>query len=83
MGHLPYRNWCPICVKAQGKDRDHVKDDGKERGLPEYNWDYCFPGDQTRSGLSRPPKPLEQRKTKIEINAKAPYLYHNLLCLYG
>ena len=21
MGHLPYRNWCPICVKAQGRDR--------------------------------------------------------------
>ena len=20
MGHLPYRDWCPICVKAQGRD---------------------------------------------------------------
>ena len=19
MGHIPYRNWCPICVKAFGK----------------------------------------------------------------
>ena len=25
MGHIPYRNWCPICVKAQGKDWDHGK----------------------------------------------------------
>ena len=22
-GHLPYRNWCPNCVKAKGKDLDH------------------------------------------------------------
>ena len=21
--HLPYRNWCPACVKAKGKDLDH------------------------------------------------------------
>ena len=21
--HLPYRNWCPVCVKARGKDLDH------------------------------------------------------------
>ncbi len=27
--HLPYRNWCPICVKAKGKDMTHC--DGSER----------------------------------------------------
>ena len=21
--HLPYRNWCPVCVKAKGKDLAH------------------------------------------------------------
>ena len=21
--HLPYRNWCSICVKSKGKDLDH------------------------------------------------------------
>ena len=46
MGHIPYRDWCPICVKAQGRDMGHMKDDGKERLLPEYSWDYCFPGDE-------------------------------------
>ena len=25
---------------------DHQKDSGKERKLPEYSWDYCFPGDE-------------------------------------
>ena len=46
MGHLPYRSWCPICIKAQGRDDDHPRDDDKERLLPEYCWDYCFPGDE-------------------------------------
>ena len=31
MGHIPYRDWCPICVKAQGRHMGHMKDDGKER----------------------------------------------------
>ena len=27
MGHLPYRNWCPVCVRAKGKERDHRADE--------------------------------------------------------
>ena len=46
MGHAVFRNWCPICVRAYGKEMDHSRDDGKERRLPEYSWDYCFPGDE-------------------------------------
>jgi hypothetical protein len=46
MGHLPFRNWCPVCIKAKGRDLDHRQDSGKERKMPEYSWDYCFPGDE-------------------------------------
>jgi hypothetical protein len=46
MGHLPFRDWCEVCVKAKSKERGHVRDRGHERGLPEYSWDYCFPGDE-------------------------------------
>ena len=42
--HLPYRNWCPHCVKGRGKERDHRKHEVDEPGLPEYHVDYCFPG---------------------------------------
>ena len=35
--HLPYRNWCVVCVKAKGRDLDHRADAGKERGLSEYS----------------------------------------------
>ena len=31
-------------MKAQGRDMGHMRDEGKERSLPEYSWDYCFPG---------------------------------------
>jgi hypothetical protein len=45
-GHFPYRNWCNICVKAKGKEMSHQKEGGKERKVPEYHFDYCFPGDE-------------------------------------
>ena len=35
MGHIPYRDWCPACVQAQGRDMGHMKDENKERRLPE------------------------------------------------
>ena len=44
--HLPYRNWCPHCVQARGKDLDHRKSIEEERGLAEFSFDYCFPGDE-------------------------------------
>ena len=46
MGHVEYRNWCEVCVKARGKEWDHTRVGDKERVLPEYSWDYCFPGDE-------------------------------------
>ena len=44
--HLPYRNWCPHCVRAKGKDADHRKVGNGERTLPEFSFDYAFPGDE-------------------------------------
>ena len=44
MFHSPYRNWCPVCVKARGKGTDHKKSLDQPRGLSEYSFDYCFPG---------------------------------------
>ena len=45
-GHVPYRNWCDVCVRARGREMEHAKDKGGERKLPEYHFDYCFPGDE-------------------------------------
>ena len=46
MGHVVFRDWCPTCVRAQGKEMDHTRRKDGARDLPEYCWDYCFPGDE-------------------------------------
>ena len=45
LGHIPYRNWCPVGVKARGKDMPH-QTSARERKIPEYSFDYFFPGDE-------------------------------------
>ena len=45
--HLPYRNWCPHCVRGRGREMDHQrKSEEDQGGVPEYHMDYCFPGDE-------------------------------------
>ena len=44
--HCPYRYCCGICVRACGRDLDHRAHSGKERGLSEFSFDYCFLGDE-------------------------------------
>ena len=43
---VPYRNWCPVCIAAKGNDLEHRKDVKDERSLPEFAFDYCFPGNE-------------------------------------
>ncbi|MDA8582752.1 hypothetical protein N9L68_00935 [bacterium] len=43
--HLPFRNWCRHCVAARGKELAHHKQT-KDRVVPEFHMDYCFPGDK-------------------------------------
>ena len=41
--HLPYRNWCPVCVKAKGREDDHRRGAHHEEdasGLPIVSLDY-------------------------------------------
>ena len=44
-GHIPYRDWCHVCVRAMGKSTPH-RQSNRERSVPEYSLDYCFPGDE-------------------------------------
>ena len=44
--HLPYRNWCPHCVRGRGKDLDHRRAVDDERKIREFSFDYFFPGDE-------------------------------------
>ena len=43
--HLPYRSWCPVCVKSKAKEDAHRRnDDGRDEktGLPVIAMDYAF-----------------------------------------
>jgi hypothetical protein len=41
--HLPYRAWCPHCVRGKGKSRQHQQSKTKA-GIREVHVDYCFMG---------------------------------------
>ena len=45
-GHVEYRDWCDMCVRARARDMPDYRDRRDTRALPEYSWDYCFPGDE-------------------------------------
>ena len=42
--HLPYRNWCPICVQAKKRNPAHgsKKDENKHKYIPVISIDYMF-----------------------------------------
>ena len=46
ISHLPFRNWCPHCVKGRGREADHRRQPRTEHGVDEFHLDYCFPGDE-------------------------------------
>jgi len=49
--HLPYRSWCPICVKAKGKIRAHLgRHKLLEEELPTVSADYFYMGMEGEEG---------------------------------
>ena len=45
-GQILYRDWCPVCVRAMGRDMRHFMDKEKKMDLSEYSWDFGFPGNE-------------------------------------
>ena len=45
--HLPYRPWCPICVKARGREDQHYErtKEQRSRGVPKMAMDYAETGE--------------------------------------
>ena len=40
IAHLPWRNWCSVCVRGNGKSHGHRIQQEDERGLPTIHVDY-------------------------------------------
>ena len=38
--HIPYRSWCPVCVKAKGKEDPHRRSDGDKSVKATVCYDY-------------------------------------------
>ena len=47
--HLPFRPWCPVCVRGRGKNWGHfkAKEEKEEERCPAVCFDYCFLRDYT------------------------------------
>ena len=40
--HLPFRSWCPHCVRGKSKGKPHRKGKGEEKEIPTLALDYTF-----------------------------------------
>ena len=50
--HLPFRSWCPHCVRARAKNWPHLKESMEkkdEQGLVTFAFDYWFLRDEKGS----------------------------------
>ena len=43
VGHIPYRDWCPHCVRGRGRNAGHRKKTG-DHEIPMISFDYGFLG---------------------------------------
>ena len=43
MTHLPYRSWCPHCIRGKGKTMEHRRA-ARDKLMREIHVDYCFMG---------------------------------------
>ena len=64
--HLPYRNWCPVCVKAKGKEDAHrrganVPDKEDEAGVATVSMDY----NSLDESMTRVDEHLSKLKTMV------------------
>ena len=48
--HLPFRAWCPHCVKGKSKGKPHQKATPGSREMPIVTMDYMFMDDKQNEG---------------------------------
>ena len=54
--HIPYRQWCPICVKARGRSTPHRSrtEEQRREGVPKISLDYFFMSSEEESATDSP-----------------------------
>ena len=53
--HLPYRSWCPVCVKARGREDPHRAHDKRveDNAMPRISMDYAEVGSESTNDNAR------------------------------
>ena len=73
--HLPYRSWCPICVKAKGKEEAHRKRESERSIKATVSFDYKAFGQEIDYDDKATAIVLKDDKTKIiRVIVKGPLI---------
>ena len=63
--HLPFRDWCPFCIRRRGLSSGHfARKTPEESQVPTISIDYCFLGDETTRDTDLPVLVVRDRRTK-------------------
>ena len=66
--HMPFRNWCEICIRARAQNSPHKKLDKEERTMPTIFLDFGYTKEEEGHGNKNKGKPmlvLKDRDTKF------------------
>ena len=67
--HLPFRDWCPFCVRGRGKEMAKRRTE-EEEGIPEVHIDYCFPKSAGGQGVTI--LAARERRTRMVMATVVP-----------
>ena len=64
VSHLPFRNWCPFCVRGRGKSCSHPRQAHDDEQLPTIAIDYGFLGSADEPAVGLPILVVKDRWSK-------------------
>ena len=64
VAHLPFRSWCPFCVRGRGQSQGHFKVDKGDEQIPLISVDYGFLGTRDSPANETPILLIKDRLSK-------------------
>ena len=64
VAHLPFRSWCPFCVRGRGQSQGHFKVDRGDEQIPLISVDYGFLGTRDSPANELPILLIKDRLSK-------------------
>jgi len=70
--HLPFRSWCPHCVRGRGREADHRKYKEQAEGLHELHVDFMQMGKENQPRQTLTILVVKERRTKMLMATVVP-----------